>query len=170
MCFSCMCQKRQKTKTEEKIGKFKTKKYKFWRKVNVNSTKTNTISKMDADRMLEKCGDFNHYQLMMLSLFGVINILSSIHYYSQTIINFVPNHWWVLIDSIVSFLFLRLEIRESEFKHSSENTIEKNKSKSSARNISFRGRRHEEDFRKVFFRLDNKFLNSRNNFTASYYV
>lgn len=52
-------------------------------------------SKMNADQMLQKCGDFSYYQLLMLSLFGVINVLSSIHYYSQTIINFVPNHWWV---------------------------------------------------------------------------
>lgn len=48
---------------------------------------------MDADRMLAKCGDFGRYQFVLLSLFGVINILSSIHYYSQTIINFVPDHW-----------------------------------------------------------------------------
>lgn len=48
---------------------------------------------MDVDKMLEKCGDFGRYQLMMLSLFGVINILSSVHYYSQTIIIFVPEHW-----------------------------------------------------------------------------
>lgn len=57
-----------------------------------NCKKVN-ISRMDADQMLAKCGDFGSYQLMMLGLFGVINILSSIHYYSQTIINFMPNHW-----------------------------------------------------------------------------
>lgn len=49
--------------------------------------------KMDADRILEKCGDFGYYQLMMLGLFGVINILASVHYYSQTIISFIPDHW-----------------------------------------------------------------------------
>lgn len=48
---------------------------------------------MDADQILEKCGSFGRYQLVMFGLFGVINMLSSIHYYSQTIINFVPDHW-----------------------------------------------------------------------------
>lgn len=48
---------------------------------------------MDADQILEKCGSFGYYQMTMFGLFGVINILSSIHYYSQTIINFVPDHW-----------------------------------------------------------------------------
>lgn len=45
--------------------------------------------------MLEKCGSFGYYQMAMFGLFGVINMLSSIHYYSQTIINFVPDHWYV---------------------------------------------------------------------------
>lgn len=52
-----------------------------------------TAGKMNVDIMLARCGDFGRYQLMLLSLFGVINILSSIHYYTQTIINFVPPHW-----------------------------------------------------------------------------
>lgn len=64
----------------------------YWIYKHNISTKKET-NKMDADQILEKCGNFGNYQLVMLSLFGVINILSSIHYYSQTIINFVPEHW-----------------------------------------------------------------------------
>ncbi|GAB0092743.1 organic cation transporter protein [Sergentomyia squamirostris] len=47
----------------------------------------------DVDRMLEKCGDFGRYQLFLLSLFAVVNVLTSWHYYSQTIISIVPDHW-----------------------------------------------------------------------------
>lgn len=45
------------------------------------------------DEMLRECGDFGPYQYVMLVIFGIINVLSSIHYYSQTIILFVPEHW-----------------------------------------------------------------------------
>lgn len=48
---------------------------------------------MDFDKILEKCGDFNRYQFLLLALFGVINLLVSMHYFTQTIISFVPNHW-----------------------------------------------------------------------------
>ncbi|CAD7092957.1 unnamed protein product [Hermetia illucens] len=48
---------------------------------------------MDFDRILEKCGDFNRFQFLLLALFGVINLLVSMHYFTQTIISFVPNHW-----------------------------------------------------------------------------
>ncbi|XP_055715910.1 organic cation transporter protein-like [Phlebotomus papatasi] len=47
----------------------------------------------DVDRMLEKCGDFGRYQFFLLSLFAVVNVLTSWHYYSQTIISVVPDHW-----------------------------------------------------------------------------
>ncbi|XP_055904118.1 organic cation transporter protein [Eupeodes corollae] len=48
---------------------------------------------MDFDKILEKCGDFNRYQFMILALFGMINVIISMHYFTQTIISFVPNHW-----------------------------------------------------------------------------
>lgn len=48
---------------------------------------------MDIDLMLERCGDFNSYQFMLMGLFAIVNVLSSMHYYSQTIISFVPDHW-----------------------------------------------------------------------------
>jgi MFS transporter, OCT family, solute carrier family 22 (organic cation transporter), member 4/5 len=48
---------------------------------------------LDIDKVLEKCGDFHRYQFMLLGFFCLINILASMHYYSQTIISFVPEHW-----------------------------------------------------------------------------
>lgn len=48
---------------------------------------------LDIDKVLEKCGDFNRYQFMLLGCFCLINVLASMHYYSQTIISFVPEHW-----------------------------------------------------------------------------
>lgn len=48
---------------------------------------------MDIEKFLHKCGDFNRYQFLMLGIFALINVLSSIHYFSQTIISFIPDHW-----------------------------------------------------------------------------
>lgn len=48
---------------------------------------------LDIDGMLAKCGDFNRYQYMLMGIFCIVNVLSSMHYYSQTIISFVPEHW-----------------------------------------------------------------------------
>jgi len=50
---------------------------------------------LEVDKILEKCGDFSRLQLIMLLLFCVINVLSALHYYSQTIISFVPKYWLV---------------------------------------------------------------------------
>ncbi|XP_061391954.1 organic cation transporter-like protein [Musca vetustissima] len=48
---------------------------------------------MDFDRVLEKCGNFGPYQWVVLLLFGYTNVLSSMHYFSQTLISFTPEHW-----------------------------------------------------------------------------
>ncbi|XP_017845506.1 solute carrier family 22 member 1 isoform X2 [Drosophila busckii] len=48
---------------------------------------------LEVDKMLAKCGDCSRLQLLMLLLFCIINMLSSMHYYSQTIISFVPKYW-----------------------------------------------------------------------------
>ncbi|KAH8406670.1 hypothetical protein KR222_002331 [Zaprionus bogoriensis] len=48
---------------------------------------------MDFDRVLEKCGSFGRFQFVILILFGYTNILSSLHYFSQTLITFTPEHW-----------------------------------------------------------------------------
>ncbi|XP_017084703.1 organic cation transporter protein [Drosophila eugracilis] len=47
---------------------------------------------MDLQSVLEKCGNFGPYQILLLALFGYTNIVSSLHYFSQTIISFTPSH------------------------------------------------------------------------------
>lgn len=48
---------------------------------------------VDFESILEKCGNYGAYQIRVLFLFGIINVLSSMHYFSQTIIAFTPEHW-----------------------------------------------------------------------------
>lgn len=50
---------------------------------------------IEVDKMLEKCGDFGRLQWIMLLLFSLLNVLSALHYYSQTIISFVPKYWYI---------------------------------------------------------------------------
>nr|XP_044250057.1 organic cation transporter protein-like [Drosophila takahashii] len=40
----------------------------------------------------EKCGNVGPYQILLLGLFGFANIISSLHYFSQTLISFTPSH------------------------------------------------------------------------------
>ncbi|XP_017873585.1 PREDICTED: organic cation transporter protein-like [Drosophila arizonae] len=47
---------------------------------------------MDFESVLDKCGSFSRYQFVLLVLYGYTNILSSFHYFSQTIISFTPPH------------------------------------------------------------------------------
>ncbi|EDW83825.1 uncharacterized protein Dwil_GK13818 [Drosophila willistoni] len=48
---------------------------------------------MDFDRTLDKCGQFGRFQIVILLLYGYTNILGSLHYFSQTLITFTPEHW-----------------------------------------------------------------------------
>lgn len=48
---------------------------------------------MDIDKALEKCGNYGRFQLAVLLLYGCTNLLSSMHYFSQTLISFTPDHW-----------------------------------------------------------------------------
>ncbi|KAM8704236.1 hypothetical protein ACLKA7_008780 [Drosophila subpalustris] len=48
---------------------------------------------MDFSDVLEKCGSFGRFQNVILLLYGYTNILSSLHYFSQTLITFTPEHW-----------------------------------------------------------------------------
>ncbi|XP_017007301.2 organic cation transporter protein-like [Drosophila takahashii] len=47
---------------------------------------------MDFQSVLDKCGNFGPYQILLLGLYGYANIISSLHYFSQTIISFTPSH------------------------------------------------------------------------------
>ncbi|XP_023178031.2 organic cation transporter-like protein [Drosophila hydei] len=48
---------------------------------------------MDFTSVLENCGAFGPFQHVILLLYGYTNILSSLHYFSQTLITFTPEHW-----------------------------------------------------------------------------
>ncbi|XP_030373814.1 organic cation transporter protein-like [Scaptodrosophila lebanonensis] len=47
---------------------------------------------MDFEQVMDKCGSFGRYQILLLILFSCSNILSSLHYFAQTIISFTPKH------------------------------------------------------------------------------
>ncbi|XP_030562729.1 solute carrier family 22 member 6-like isoform X2 [Drosophila novamexicana] len=48
---------------------------------------------LEVDKMLEKCGDFNRQQLIMLLLSSLISLLSAMLNISYLIIYSVPKHW-----------------------------------------------------------------------------
>ena len=48
---------------------------------------------MDFEKVLEKCGNYGRYQFILLLLYGYTNFMSSMHYFSQTLITFTPDHW-----------------------------------------------------------------------------
>ncbi|XP_037944869.1 organic cation transporter-like protein [Teleopsis dalmanni] len=48
---------------------------------------------MDFDQILAKCGDMGRYQILLLGFFGIVNVIVSMHYFTQTVISFVPDHW-----------------------------------------------------------------------------
>ncbi|XP_017847327.1 organic cation transporter protein [Drosophila busckii] len=73
---------------------------------------------MDFDQILAKCGDFNRYQFMILALFGFINIIVSMHYFTQTIISFVPDHW-CYHESLVNMTYKEIGSIYSRFKYPS---------------------------------------------------
>nr|CAD7463475.1 unnamed protein product [Timema tahoe] len=48
---------------------------------------------VDVDEMLYHAGDFGPYQLLLLALFCVTNILSSLDYFGQTFLSVKSPHW-----------------------------------------------------------------------------
>ncbi|XP_034487929.1 organic cation transporter-like protein [Drosophila innubila] len=48
---------------------------------------------MDFDEILVKCGNSHRYQYLLLGLYGFLLVFVSMHYFSQNVISFVPNHW-----------------------------------------------------------------------------
>ncbi|XP_017084688.2 organic cation transporter-like protein [Drosophila eugracilis] len=48
---------------------------------------------MDFSQVLDKCGNYGRFQVAILLLYGYTNILGSLHYFSQTLITFTPEHW-----------------------------------------------------------------------------
>nr|CAD7576903.1 unnamed protein product [Timema californicum] len=48
---------------------------------------------MDVDEMLHHAGDFGRYQLILIFLFSVINVLSTFDYFGQTFLFVMSPHW-----------------------------------------------------------------------------
>ncbi|EDV90610.1 steroid transmembrane transporter SLC22A24 [Drosophila grimshawi] len=48
---------------------------------------------MDFDEILAKCGNSHRYQYLLLALYGYLMVVVSMHYFSQNVISFVPDHW-----------------------------------------------------------------------------
>ncbi|XP_016935724.3 organic cation transporter-like protein [Drosophila suzukii] len=53
---------------------------------------------MDFSEVLDKCGNYGRFQVVILLLYGYTNILGSLHYFSQTLITFTPEHWCSHVD------------------------------------------------------------------------
>lgn len=60
---------------------------------------------MDFDQILAKCGDFHRYQLLLLILFGIVNVIASMHYFSQTVISFVPEQYYCYHEKLMNKSF-----------------------------------------------------------------
>ncbi|SPP88040.1 organic cation transporter protein [Drosophila guanche] len=48
---------------------------------------------MNFEEILAKCGNSSRYQFLLLSLYGFLMVVISMHYFSQNVISFVPDHW-----------------------------------------------------------------------------
>lgn len=48
---------------------------------------------MDFDEILSKCGNSHRYQYLLLASYGFLMVVVSMHYFSQNVISFVPDHW-----------------------------------------------------------------------------
>lgn len=48
---------------------------------------------MDFEQILAKCGNSHRYQYLLLGLYGFLMLVVSMHYFSQNVISFVPDHW-----------------------------------------------------------------------------
>ncbi|EDV90611.1 steroid transmembrane transporter SLC22A24 [Drosophila grimshawi] len=48
---------------------------------------------MDFDDILAKCGNSHRYQYLLLGLYSLLMFITSMHYFSQNVISFVPDHW-----------------------------------------------------------------------------
>ncbi|EDW68102.1 organic cation transporter protein [Drosophila virilis] len=67
---------------------------------------------MDFESVLDKCGSFGRYQFVLLALYGYTNILSSFHYFSQTIISFTPPHRCLPADAPDVYAFVNITSTE----------------------------------------------------------
>ncbi|KAH8268022.1 hypothetical protein KR018_006532 [Drosophila ironensis] len=78
---------------------------------------------MDFEEILAKCGHSNRYQFLLLSLYGYLMVVISMHYFSQNVISFVPDHW-CYHDQLANRSFAEIEAVYSQFEYPSCTRLE----------------------------------------------
>ncbi|KAH8383296.1 hypothetical protein KR009_007909, partial [Drosophila setifemur] len=79
---------------------------------------------MDFEEILAKCGHSSRYQFLLLSLYGYLMVVISMHYFSQNVISFVPDHW-CYHDQLAHRSFDEIEAIYSQFENPSCTRLEK---------------------------------------------
>ncbi|XP_036673697.2 organic cation transporter protein [Drosophila suzukii] len=78
---------------------------------------------MDFEEILAKCGNSSRYQFVLLALYGYLMIVVSMHYFSQNVISFVPDHW-CYHEQLVNRSFAEIEAIYSQFERPSCTRLE----------------------------------------------
>nr|XP_016937583.1 solute carrier family 22 member 6 [Drosophila suzukii] len=79
---------------------------------------------MDFEEILAKCGNSSRYQFVLLALYGYLMIVVSMHYFSQNVISFVPDHW-CYHEQLANRSFAEIEAIYSQFERPSCTRLEK---------------------------------------------
>ncbi|XP_037730513.1 organic cation transporter protein [Drosophila subpulchrella] len=78
---------------------------------------------MDFEEILAKCGHSSRYQFVLLALYGYLMIVVSMHYFSQNVISFVPDHW-CYHEHLANRSFAEIEAIYSQFERPSCTRLE----------------------------------------------
>ncbi|XP_033163258.1 organic cation transporter protein [Drosophila mauritiana] len=79
---------------------------------------------MDFEEILAKCGNSSRYQFVLLALYGYLMVVVSMHYFSQNVISFVPDHW-CYHEQLENRSFAEIEKIYSQFEKPSCTRLEK---------------------------------------------
>ncbi|XP_043654515.1 organic cation transporter protein [Drosophila teissieri] len=79
---------------------------------------------MDFEEILAKCGNSSRYQFVLLALYGYLMVVVSMHYFSQNVISFVPDHW-CHHEQLENRTFAEIEQIYSQFEKPSCTRLEK---------------------------------------------
>ncbi|XP_016977173.1 organic cation transporter protein [Drosophila rhopaloa] len=79
---------------------------------------------MDFEEILAKCGNSSRYQFLLLALYGYLMFVVSMHYFSQNVISFVPDHW-CYHEQLENRSFAEIEAIYSQFERPSCTRLEK---------------------------------------------
>ncbi|XP_017073082.2 organic cation transporter protein [Drosophila eugracilis] len=79
---------------------------------------------MDFEEILAKCGNSSRYQFVLLALYGYLMVVVSMHYFSQNVISFVPDHW-CYHEQLVNRSFEEIEAIYSQYENPSCTRLER---------------------------------------------